>query len=102
MSGDEAAVPSQHGGGLHDQKHMREAVAIEDLGQPSEDGSVRVIEGRLRYLALQHQNLVTQREDLGIATVAAGQQQTNTSHDEANNERHPPKHNCGRYRRKAT
>ena len=92
MSGDEPAMPSQHRRWLHDQEHLSEAVTIEHLGQHAEDRAVRVIEGRLWHLALQHQKLVTQRENLGIATVAAGEQETNTSQHKANNERHGPKH----------
>ena len=99
MSGDEPAVPSQHGGRLHDHEDLSETVAIEHLGQHAKNGSVRVIEDRSRYLALQDQQLVTQRKNLRIAPVAAGEQQTDTSQYKANNERHGPKHDRGPYRR---
>ena len=95
------AVPSQHGGGLHDHEDLSETVAIEHLGQHAKNGSVRVIEGPPRHLALQHQQLVMRREDLRIPPVAAGQQQTDTSQHKTNNERHGPKHDRGPYRRTA-
>ena len=79
----------------------RSARVGRDPAEDPENRSVRVIERRARHLALQHQHLVTQREDLRIAAIAAGQQQTNTSHDKANNERHRPKHDREPYRRKA-
>ena len=100
-AGYEPAEPSQHGGGLHDQEHLPETVTIEHLGQHTEDGSVRVIKDRLWHLALQHQKLMTQSENLRIATVAAGQQQTNTSQHKANHE-HGPKHERRPHRRSAT
>ena len=85
-------MPPQHGGRLHDQEHLPEAVTIEHLGKQPEDRTVRVIKGRPRRLPLQHQKLMAQRQDLGIATIAAGQQQPDTSQHTANNERHRPKH----------
>ena len=78
---------------------MCETVTIEHLGQHTKNGSVGVIEARSRRLPLQHQELVTQGEDLRIATVAAGQQQTDTRQHKANNERHRPKHDRRSYRR---
>ena len=107
-AGYEPAVPSHHGGGLHDQEHLSEAFPAEHLAQPTQDGSVRVIKDRLCHLALQHQKLMTQSENLRIATVAAGQQQTNTSQHKANHEqepkheRHGPKHERRPHRRSAT
>ena len=53
------AVPSQHGGGLHDQEHLSEAFPAEHLAQHTQDGSVRVIKNPLWHLALQHQKLTT-------------------------------------------
>ena len=102
MSGDKPAMPPQHRRRLHHQEHLPETVTIEHLRQHPKNRTVRVIERRARHLPLQHQNLVTQRQNLRIAAVAAGQQHTNASYDEANNERHRPKHDRGRYRRKAT
>ncbi len=99
MSGDEPAMPSQHRRRLHDQEHLSETVAVEHLGQHAENRSVRVVEDRSRYLALQDQQLVTQCENLGIAPVAAGEQQTDTSQYMANNERQRPKHDRGPYPR---
>ena len=91
-----SGTPARDG---HDREH---------LGQHTEDGSVRVIQDRLWHLALQHQKLMTQSENLRIATVAAGQQQTNTTQHKANHEhgpkheRHGPKHERRPYRRSAT
>ena len=95
VAGDEPAMPPQHRRRLHDQEHLPETITIEHLGQHPEDRTVRVIEGRPRHLPLQHPQLVAQREDLRIATIAAGQQQTDTSQQQANDERHRPKHDGG-------
>ena len=92
MPGDEPAMPPQHRRWLHDQEHLSEAITIEDLGQHTENSSVRVIKGPPQHLPRQHQQLVTQNKNLRIAPVAPGQQQTNTSQHQANNERHRPKH----------
>ena len=43
--------------------------------------------------------MVTQGENLGIAAIAARQQQTDTSQHKANNERHGLKHDREPYRR---
>ncbi|MFN0092678.1 MAG: hypothetical protein ACKVWR_20785 [Acidimicrobiales bacterium] len=59
MPGDEAAVPSQHGGGLNDQEHPGELLTIEHLGQCAQCRTVVVLEGRLGALTLQDQQLVT-------------------------------------------
>ncbi len=99
MSRDEPSVPPQHGRRLHDQEHPSEPLAIEHLGQHPKNRPVGVIEGRPRHLSLQHQQLVTQRQNLRIAPVAARQQQTDTSQHKANHERHGPKHEGGPYRR---
>ena len=99
VTSDEPAVPSQHRCRLHDQEHLPETVAIEHLRQHPEHGAVPVIEGWTRHLPLQHQQLVTQRQDLRIATIAAGQQQPDTGHDETDNERQRPKQDRGPYRR---
>ncbi|MFN0092686.1 MAG: hypothetical protein ACKVWR_20825 [Acidimicrobiales bacterium] len=101
MPGDKAAVPSQHGGGLNDQEHPSELLSIEHLGQYAQHRTVAVIKDRLGDLTLQHEQLVTQRQDLGIAPIAARQQQTNTSQHQPHNERHRPEHGPRAYRRRA-
>ncbi len=97
VTSDEPAVPSQHRCRLHDQEHLPETVAIEHLRQHAQHRTVPAIEGWTRHLPLQHQQLVTQGEYLCIATITARQQQTDTSHDETNNERQRPKHDRARY-----
>ena len=62
MPGDEPAVPAQHRGRLHDEKHPAETVAIEDLGENGKDRAVGAVEGRARNLPLRHQLLVLPRE----------------------------------------
>lgn len=59
VSGDKAAVPAQHGGGLHDQEHPGEVLAIEHLGQHAQHRMVAVVKDRFRDLALKDQKLVT-------------------------------------------
>ena len=83
VSGDESAVSAQH--------RCRD-------GTPG-TSTVRVIERRAGQLPLQYQELMTQRQNLGIATIATGEQQTDASQHKANNERHRPKHDRGPCRR---
>lgn len=92
-------MPSQHRRRLHDQEHPLEPFTIEHLRQHPKNRPVHVIEDRSRYLTLQHQQLMTQRKNLGIAPVAAGEQQTDTSQHKTHNERHRPKHDRRPYRR---
>ena len=40
----------------------------------------------------------TQRKDLGVTTIAAGQQLTDTSQHKTNNQRNRPNHDRGSYR----
>lgn len=75
-AGDEAAMPPDDRGRLHDEEHVAQARPVDRSGQHGEDGSVRLGESRSVDLALQHEDLVAQGEDLGVAVVAGGEQPT--------------------------
>ena len=66
VTGDETAMSAQYRRRLHDQQHLRQAAPVERLGEHRQDRPVGVGEPRPGDLALQHDELVAQREDLGI------------------------------------
>jgi hypothetical protein len=78
VAGDETTMPAQHGGGLHDQQHLRQPAPIQCLGDHGQDRPVRLGEPGPSHLALQHQDLVAQGQDLCVATIAADQQRATT------------------------
>lgn len=73
---DEAAMPPNDGGRLHDEEHVAEARPVDDSGEHGEDGAVGLGEPRSGDLSLQDEDLVAQGEDLGVALVAGGEQPT--------------------------
>ena len=72
-SGDEAAVPPDHGGRLHDQEHFPQTRPVERGGQHRQDGAVRLVEDWSGDMSLQDEDLEAQREDLGVTLVAGGE-----------------------------
>jgi len=74
VSGDETAVPADDRRGLHDEEHLAKAQAAEHPGQHREDCPVGLGELCSFDLALKNEQLVAQREDLGIALIARGEQ----------------------------
>lgn len=74
MSGDEMVVPVDRGCRLRDQEHLSQTPPIERARGHGEDGAVGVGESGSVHLALQHQNLVTKGEDLGVALIAGREQ----------------------------
>lgn len=57
MPVDEAAVPTNHGLGFHDEQHLGEAAAIESAGEHCEDRPVDLVELRAGDLSLQDRDL---------------------------------------------
>jgi hypothetical protein len=96
-AGDEAAVPADDGGRLHDQEHVAEPGPVERGGQHGEDGAVGLGECRSGDLALQHEDLVAQGEDLGVPLVTGGEQPSKAGHDQPGQSRHET-HGRRRYR----
>ena len=63
------------GGGLDDQQHRVEASPVKATGQQGENGSVGGSEARPINLSLQNEDLMAQRENLGVALVTTDQKQ---------------------------
>ena len=72
-SGDQVAVPAEHGLGAHEQPYPAQSVAGEVVYQGREEGSFGRIEAHLLLaeLALQHHDLMAQCHDLHILAVVA-------------------------------
>lgn len=87
-AGDEAAVPPDDVGRLNDEEHVAEVGPVDRRGEHGEDGALGLVERRSGDLALQHEDLVTQGEDLGVAFVAGGEQPTEAAHDQPGQSRH--------------
>jgi len=92
VAGDQTTMPAQRGGGLHDQQHLRQPAPIQCLGYHGQDRPVRLGEPGPSHLALQHQDLVAQGQDLCVATIAADQQQTEPSHHQTHEPRQRRQH----------
>jgi len=75
-------VPPDDGGRLHDEEHVAETGPVERGGQHGEDGAVGLVEPRSGDLALQHEDLVAQGEDLGVTLIAASEQPTQAVEDQ--------------------
>ena len=63
-------MPADHSRGFHDEEHVGEASAVEHLWKHREDRPVGLGELRSVELALEHEQLVTQSEDLRVALIA--------------------------------
>jgi len=83
VAGDEPAVPSDHGCGLHDQENTAEPSPVEHIGEHREDRAVRVRELRTIDLALEYEDLVTQGKDFGVTAVAGREEPTEPGENEA-------------------
>ena len=83
VAGDESAVPSQHGLGANDQERGALAGTVHRRGENSEDRPVGVGELRSADLALQHEDLVAEGEDLGVAGIAGGEHPPESGQNEA-------------------
>ena len=87
VAGHEPAVPAHHSLRLHDQQDLAKPGPVEDGRQQRQDRAVGLGEPRPGKLALQHQHLVTQRQNLGVAVVTGGEQPTETTQQEPSDRR---------------
>lgn len=69
VAGDETSMPPDDCLGPHDREHVGEASAVQHAGNQREDRAIRVGELSSVDLALQHQDLMSEGEDLGVAFV---------------------------------
>jgi len=82
MVRDEAFVPGDHGGGLHDQHHVVESRPPERGGKDREDRPVDLGELRSVDLALQHKDLMAESEDFCVAPVTGRDEPSETPDDQ--------------------
>ena len=69
VAGDETSMPPDDCFGPHDMEHVGEASAVQHAGGEREDRAIRVGELSSVDLALQHQDLISEGEDLGVTFV---------------------------------
>lgn len=77
-------MPPNHGGRFHNQQHPTEPGPTHRLGQHGEYCPVGIVEAGSFDLTLQHHHLVTQSQDLGVASITRKSQQNHPSRDETN------------------
>ncbi len=85
---DEPSVPADHGGGLDDQHHPVETAPVKATGQYRKYGPVGGCESGSLQLSLQNEDLMAQRQDLGITLVTTNQQQPHTRNQKPKQMRH--------------
>ncbi len=83
MTRNEPAVPARHGLGANDEESGSVAGAFRCGGEHREDRRVGVSELRPADLALQHQDLMAEGQDLGVAGIAGGEHPPESSQNEA-------------------
>ena len=77
------AVPSKHRFGLDDQERCRPARAVHGIAEQGQDRAVGFVEPRLADLALQHEDLVTERKNLSVAGATGRKYPADSSENEA-------------------
>ena len=82
VPGDESPVPADHRCGFHDEEQLGQTAAIEHPRKQGEDRPIGLGELRSVDLALEHDELMAQREDLGVALIAGGEQPSEACEDE--------------------
>ena len=82
-----SSMPAQHGVWFDDQKRFALPRPGHRRSKEGEDGSVEVSEVWSVDLALQHQDLAAQSEDLGVTVVAGGEYPSESVDNKANQSR---------------
>ena len=80
---DKSTMPSQNRLRSDNQERRCPARAIHGIAQESEDRAVGFVEPRPVDLALQHEDLVSERKDLRVSGVAAGEDPADSGENEA-------------------
>jgi hypothetical protein len=76
-------VPADYRCRAHDQQRSAAARSVHCGGEQRQDRPIGVVELRSSDLALQHQDLMTQRKDLGVTGVTADEQPSAPRQDES-------------------
>ena len=80
---DKSTMPPQQGFGPDDQERRRPARAIHGVAEEGKERAVGFVESWTAGLALQHEDLVSERKDLGISGVAGCKDPPDSSGNEA-------------------
>ena len=83
VAGDKASVPADHRGGFDDQHHAVETATVERTRKHRKDGPIGGCESGSLDLSLQHEDLMTKSQDLGVSLVTGHQQQPDTGNQES-------------------
>ena len=76
-------MPSQHRLRSDNQERRRPPRAVHGAAEEGEDRAVGFVEPRTVDLALQHEDLVSEREDLGVLGVAGLKDPADSGRDQA-------------------
>ena len=91
-------MPADHGGGLDDQHDPDQASPVKATRQHSEDHTNCGCEGGSLELSSQNEDLMAQRQDLGVALVTAHQQQSHTGNQKPEQTQYDRGHSRSKYR----
>jgi len=80
---DEASVPADHCRRPHDQQRSAASGSVHHGCEQHKDRSIGLVEAWPIDLALQHEDLMAQSQDLGITGVTAGEQPSQPRQDES-------------------
>ncbi len=80
-------MPAQHGLGANNEKRCPLAGAFHRRGENSEDRPVRVGELGSVDLALEHEDLMAEGENLGVAGIAGGENPPESGQNQASQSR---------------
>jgi len=82
VAGDESSVPGEDRRRAHDQQRPAASGSVHHGCEQHKDRSIGLVEAWPIDLALQHEDLMAQSQDLGITGVTAGEQPSQPSQDE--------------------
>jgi hypothetical protein len=92
VAGDEPTLSADHRRRFDDQHDLAETVTSDRAAEHREDRAIGWREPRAGNLALEHTELVAQREDLGILIVGATEQQHEPSKHRLDQREHDLRH----------
>ncbi len=80
-------MPADHGRWVHDQQHLVESLAIEGICERDEHCTIGRCELGMVDLVLEHSDLMSKGEDLGVTAIAGRDEQADAGKRESDQPR---------------